>query len=92
MLWLLEYMNGGSVDLDRGPSGEKESSQEREMSVAQVKSRLEREEPDRKSLYDYVVEKGFFRLGARVRCPNCSRHSWYALESIRDSLACPNVS
>ena len=89
LLWLLEYMNGGSVDLDRGPSGEKESSQEREMSVAQVKSRLEREEPGRKSLYDYVVEKGFFRLGARVRCPNCSRHSWYALESIRDSLACP---
>ena len=63
LLWLLEHMNGGSVHLDKGPSGENETGQEREMSVAEVKSRLEREEPGRKSLYDYVIEKQVFPSG-----------------------------
>ena len=64
-------------------------SHEREMSVVEVKDRLKREKRGGKSLYDYVTQKGFFRLGARVKCPNCSRHSWYSLESIGDSLSCP---
>ncbi|MDE0292528.1 MAG: hypothetical protein OXK19_08530 [Candidatus Dadabacteria bacterium] len=89
LLWLLEHMNGGSVHLDKGPYGKNETGQEREMSVGKIKNRLKREESGRKSLYNYVIENGFFQLGARVKCPNCSRHSWFALESVRDSFACP---
>ena len=89
LLWLLEHMNGGSVNLNKGPIGRDKINQEREISVAQVKSRLEKEEPARKSLYDYAVENGFFRLGAHVKCPNCFRHSWYSLENIGDLFNCP---
>ena len=89
LLWLLERMNGGSVDLDKGPLPWGGTNPRREISVAQVKNRLSQGEQGRKSLYDYVIENGFFQMGARVKCPNCFRHSWYALESVRDSLACP---
>lgn len=89
LLGLLEHMNGGSVAQDGTPLDGNRIDQEREMSVGEVKSRLERKEPASKSLYDYAIENGFFRLGARVKCPNCFRHSWYALESIGDSFACP---
>ena len=82
-------MNGGSVGQDGTPLDGNRIDQEREMSVAEVKSRLERKEPASKSLYDYALENGFFRLGARVKCPNCFRHSWYALESVGDSFTCP---
>ena len=89
LLGLLEHMNGGSVAQDGTPLGGNRIDQEREMSVAEVKSRLERQEPASKSLYDYALENGFFQLGARVKCPNCSRHSWYGLESVGDSFTCP---
>ena len=89
LLGLLEHMNGGSVAQDGTPLDGNRIDQEREMSVAEVKSRLKRKEPASKSLYDYALENGFFRLGARVKCPNCFRHSWYALESVGDSFACP---
>lgn len=89
LLGLLEHMNGGSVRPDGTPIDGNKVSHEREMSVAEVKDRLKREEQRGKSLYDYATQKGFFRLGARVKCPNCSRHSWYSLESLGDSLACP---
>ena len=89
LLGLLEHMNGGSVRPDGTPIDGNKVSHEREMSVVEVKDRLKREKRDGKSLYDYVTQKGFFRLGARVKCPNCSRHSWYSLESIGDSLSCP---
>ena len=89
LLGLLEHMNGGSVGQDGTPPEGNRIDQEREMSVAEVKSRLERKGPASKSLYDYALENGFFRLGARVKCPNCFRHSWYALESVGDSFTCP---
>ena len=82
-------MNGGSVGPDGTPLDGNKVSHEREISVAEVKERLKRKKRYRKSLYDYLTQKGFFRLGARVKCPNCSRHSWYSLESLGDSLACP---
>ena len=89
LLGLLEHMNGGSVAQDGTPLGVNRIDQEREMSVAEVKNRLERQEPASKSLYNYALENGFFRLGAQVKCPNCFRRSWYSLESIKDSLVCP---
>lgn len=89
LLWLLEHMSGGSVDMDKGPRVRNKTGPEREMSVGEVKNRLEREEQVVKSLYDYVIENGFFRLGARVKCPGCFRNSWYSLEDIRDSFVCP---
>ena len=69
LLWLLERMNGGSVDIDQGPVGGNKIRQEREMPVGEVKRRLKREESASKSLYDYTLENGFFRLGASVKCP-----------------------
>ena len=89
LLGLLEHMNGGSVRQDGTPLDGNKISHEREISVAEVKERLKRKKRYGKSLYDYLTQKGFFRLGARVKCPNCFRHSWYSLESIGDSFACP---
>lgn len=89
LLGLLEHMNGGSVKRDGTPLDANKINREREVSVAEVKSRLDQEKPGGKSLYDYAVENGFFRLGVRVQCPNCFRHSWYGLESIRDLFTCP---
>ena len=89
LLGLIEHMNGGSVGQDGTPLDGNKIRQEREISVGEVKKRLERKEPTSQSLYDYALENGFFRLGAHVKCPNCFRHSWYSLESIGDSFICP---
>ena len=59
LLWLLERMNGGSVHLDKGPSGENETVQEREMSVGKVKSKLERENRAEKAFTITLLKTGF---------------------------------
>lgn len=88
LLGLLEHMNGGSVQKDGSPVDKNKINQERDLSVGEVKSRLEAGS-QRRNPHDYLIEKGFFRLGLRLQCPHCLRNSWYTLESIRDSFTCP---
>ena len=42
-----------------------------------------------RNLHDHMIKRGFFRLGLRLQCPHCIRHSWYPLQSIEDSFSCP---
>ncbi len=75
LLKLLEHMNGGPVN-------------ERELPVGEVKNRLA-QIGGRTNLHDYLVQKGAFRLGAKVQCPSCRRHSWFSVDDVKDELVCP---
>jgi hypothetical protein len=88
LLGLLEHMNGGLVKQDGSPAENNSVTQERDLSVGEVKSRLEGSSK-RSNLYDYLLSKGAFKLGLRVQCPHCLRHSWFSLESVRDNFSCP---
>lgn len=41
------------------------------------------------NLYQYLLSKGIFRIGIKVQCPNCQRHSWFPINEIKDTLICP---
>lgn len=73
LLKLLERMNSGSEE-------------GKELSVGELKTRLQKIGGN---LYDFLLSKGIFRIGVKVQCSNCQRHSWYSLDSIKDSLTCP---
>jgi hypothetical protein len=83
VLGLFEHMNGGQVKSDGSPVAENKIGQERDLPIGQVKNRVGAH------LYDHLLAKGIFRLGVKVQCPRCTRHSWYALSELRDSLTCP---
>jgi hypothetical protein len=87
LLGLLEYMNGGRVKRDSTPLEDNEIGQERDLPVGEVKNRLAGSSR-RRDLYEYLLTKGIFKLGLRVQCTHCLRHSWLALPNVRDSLAC----
>ena len=74
LLKLFEQMNRGN---DEG----------KELPVGELISRIENIAS--KNLFDYLLEKGVFRVGSKIQCPNCQRHSWYSLENIKESLTCP---
>lgn len=38
---------------------------------------------------NYLLSKNVFRIGLRIQCTNCQRHSWYPLDSIKENLTCP---
>lgn len=76
LLKLIEGMNGGPTE-------------EREMPVAEAKNRLKQIRP---GLHDYLLSRRVFRLGCKVQCPQCSRNSWFNLDSIRETLTCPRCS
>lgn len=88
LLRLLEHMNGGSVQPDGSAVGVNAIKQERDLLVGEVKRRLHAISPER-NLHDRMIKRGFFRLGLRLQCPHCMRHSWYPLQSIEDSFSCP---
>lgn len=84
LLGLLEHMNGGMVRQDGRPITENDNklTQERHLPVGDVKSRLG-------GLYDSVLSKNMFKLGLKMQCPHCVRHSWFSLESLKDLFVCP---
>lgn len=91
LLGLIEHMNGGTVKLDGTPVEENTVNQERELPVGEVKSRLAAASSGG-DLHDYLVKRGIFKLGARIKCPQCLRSSWFALENVRDTFTCPRCS
>jgi hypothetical protein len=88
VLALFEHMNGGSVKEDGSPVENNKVSWERDLAVGEVKNRLGAAS-ERGNPYDYIISRGIFRLGLRPQCPQCLRHSWFALENVRDTIACP---
>jgi hypothetical protein len=90
LLGLLERMNGGQVKRDGSPVDKNQVTQNRDLSVGEVKTRLESKSRYRNNnLYKYLLSRNVFKLGSRVQCPHCLRNSWYALEKLRDSFSCP---
>jgi hypothetical protein len=87
MLGLLEHMNGGTVRRDGSPTDKDVVNQERDLEVGEVKSRLRRDMRQGRR-HDSLVSMGAFRMGLRVRCPECQRQSWFPLESVRDRFTC----
>jgi hypothetical protein len=86
LLGLFEHMNGGQVKPDGSPVPENKIkiTQERDLPIGQVK-----EQVGDSRLYESLLERGVFRLGARVQCPQCRRNSWIQLPDLRDALTCP---
>lgn len=39
-------------------------------------------------VFSYLVQKGLFRLGAELSCPNCRLSSWTALDVLKQRLVC----
>lgn len=40
------------------------------------------------AVFEFLVEKGLFRIGAELECPNCSLPSWTALDALKQRLVC----
>jgi hypothetical protein len=90
LLWLFEHMNGGSVGRDGSPTEDEKLVRERDLPVGEVKSRLGAiGRGGNPYSYSYLTTRGIFKLGARIQCPRCLRHSWFPLDSIRDAFTCP---
>jgi hypothetical protein len=39
-------------------------------------------------VFAYLVEKGLFRMGAELQCPNCRMKSWTALDLLKQKVVC----
>jgi hypothetical protein len=88
LLGLLEHMNGGTVKRDGTPAEQNRLTNDRDLTVGEIKNRLEGSS-NRADFYDYLVSKDIFKLGVRMQCPRCIRHSWFSVEAIRESFTCP---
>jgi hypothetical protein len=40
------------------------------------------------AVFAFLVEKGLFRIGAELVCPNCRMTSWTALDSLKQQVIC----
>ena len=40
------------------------------------------------AVFNYLVEKGLFRMGAELACPHCRLSSWTALDVLKQRLVC----
>jgi hypothetical protein len=39
-------------------------------------------------VFDYMVDKGLFRIGATLKCPACNLANWIALDALKQSNIC----
>lgn len=40
------------------------------------------------TVFSHLVEKGLFRIGTELTCPNCRMVSWIALDALKQSVSC----
>jgi hypothetical protein len=85
---LLEHINGGKQLKQTKTPPPDQALVDRNMVVAEVRSRLSKIFND-PGMYEFLSSKGVFQLGVRIRCPVCSRHSWYSMRDISDEFHCP---
>jgi hypothetical protein len=88
LMGLLERMNGGLVEDNLEPVEENKITQDRDMLVGELKNRVQ-SFGGRGDLYGYLLKKRILRLGLRLQCPDCTRHSWFPLDAVGDSFSCP---
>ena len=88
LLGLLERMNGRLVKDNLQPVEDNKLTQERDMPVAELKKRVQ-SFGGHGDLYGYLLKKRILRLGLRMQCPHCTRHSWFPLDAVRDTFSCP---
>ena len=53
-----------------------------------IESRLPGTKLTPQAVFAYLVEKGLFRIGAELTCPNCRLPSWTALDVLKQRLTC----
>lgn len=87
LLKFIEDLNGGTGEVGEAGQDQTAAWQDRCKSVGEVKSRLR--ECGGGGLHDYLVSKGVFKIGLKIQCPECFRHSWFELAELRGSLTCP---
>ena len=39
-------------------------------------------------VFEHLVAKGLFRIGAELKCPVCNLPNWYALDQLRQRNIC----
>jgi hypothetical protein len=88
LLGLLEHMNGGTVQSSGQPVKKNIVRQSRELPIAEIRNRLQ-DSSMRSDLCDYLISKGIFRVGLRIQCPYCIRESWFPVDQIEKTFACP---
>lgn len=88
LLGLLEHMNGGSVQANGQPMTNNRIRQERELPIGEIRSKL-RDSSRQTDLCDYLISKGIFHVGLRIKCPSCIRDSWYPVNQIEKTFTCP---
>lgn len=75
LLKFLESMNDGSYECG--------------MAVGEVKRRFDAFAGKRGNLLPGLIKKGVFKIGAKIQCPWCTRHSFYEVGSLKEQLECP---
>jgi hypothetical protein len=58
------------------------------MSIGEIKTRFKTFDPH-ENLYKFLLSKNVFKVGLKIQCPRCQRHSWFPLDSIKENLSCP---
>lgn len=86
LLGLLEHMNGGTVQKSGEPVSDNTITQERDLAVGEIRSRID--DPKKRAATDYLISKGVFAVGVRVQCPHCLRNSWHPIDRIDKELTC----
>jgi len=92
LLGLLEYMSGGRARKSGQPveADPPISGPERELPLNEIVQRLRSADTDdpRREVNE-LISKRIFRVGLRAKCPNCLRHSWFAMDALSEELGCP---
>lgn len=91
LIKLLDHMNGGENLYKETPTTTIELEDGRDLHVDRVKNQLSnpRHPKSKDHFHDYLLSKGVFRIGLKIKCPNCFRKSWYSLADIKDTCICP---
>lgn len=77
LLKLVESMNIGAL-ADNG------------MAVGEIARKLnEVRKGNVNGFLNSLVDKGIFKIGAKIQCPKCMRNSFYEINNLNERLACP---
>jgi hypothetical protein len=82
-------MNGGTVQANSQPVAVNRVGQARELSIGEIRSKLHDPGRPKRNVVDYLINKGVLRIGLRVQCPHCTRHSWYSVGVMGEAFTCP---
>jgi hypothetical protein len=69
---------------------EKEAGKSRQAIIGKLKKIIEEDKLffDSDHFLEGLIDSNALRLGAKIKCPICTRYNWFELDSIRYDLAC----